>query len=75
MGEDSASRMALHRFVGEVYEYRSRASHEGTAPEVNAQISQLRELTVNFIAVILRRRHEFPTKKALKGWVHVAKMT
>jgi hypothetical protein len=69
MGDMPEDRIELHSFVGKVYDYRSRASHEGESLDFPTEVARLRHLTISFIAQILRRRAEFPTKKQLKDWI------
>jgi hypothetical protein len=74
MGDNAEQRMNLYKFVGEMYDYRSRASHEGEDIDLPAKLNELRYITINFIAEMLRRRGEFRTKKALKEWVRAERM-
>ena len=69
MGLDVDARREIHDFVGEVYDYRSRASHSGEQFELPELILKCRGLVINFILQMVERRSEFPTRKALKDWV------
>jgi hypothetical protein len=74
LGQDAASRTDLHKFIGELYDYRSRTSHEGADFDVPEKLRELKDVTLNFLATIIRRRDESATKKALKEWVFAARM-
>lgn len=75
MGHDRDSRVRIHRFVGEAYDSRSRASHEGSALDLPGTIVALEQLVVNSIAEMLRRRDELPDKKAIKDCVFQQRMS
>jgi hypothetical protein len=74
MGQDPADRERLFKFIGDVYERRSRASHEGEGLSTAAMASDTRILVLNFLAMILRRREEFKTKRDLREWVVKAQL-
>jgi hypothetical protein len=69
MGTDAKARREIHDFVGEVYDYRSRASHTGEQFELPELTRKCRDLVISFILQMVQRRAEFPTKKAIKDWV------
>lgn len=68
MGLDTDARREIYDFVGEVYDYRSRASHTGEQFELPELTLKCRGLVINFIVQMVKRRAEFPTKKAIKEW-------
>ncbi len=74
LGDSVEQRMEIHKFVGEAYEYRSRASHEGAELHLPEMIVKLKSLTANFLAIVAQRRADFQTKKALKQWVYAQRM-
>lgn len=69
MGLNVNGRREIYDFVGEVYDYRSRASHAGEQFDLPELTRKLRDLVISFILQIVARRAEFPTKKAIKDWV------
>lgn len=69
MGDRLEERRALNAFLGEMYDYRSRASHGGERLNIVNKVAQLRHLVLNFIAVMIKRRGDFPDKTALREWL------
>lgn len=49
LGEDYEHRVELHEFIGEVSDYRSRASHEGAPFNFPEKLAELRALTLRFL--------------------------
>lgn len=70
MADDFATRSRIYDFVKRMYELRSAASHRGERPPIDDELPRLRELTVNVIANLLKRRGEFKQKEDIQTWTH-----
>jgi hypothetical protein len=75
MGTDLDGRRDIYNFIGEVYDYRSRASHTGEQFDLPELTRKCRNLVISFIFQMVQRRAEFPTKKSLKDWVLVQRLS
>jgi hypothetical protein len=75
LGHERAERLYLASFVGDVYNYRSRASHEGEEFDVPTKIDELRNLTLSFLAEMLAKREIFQTKKQIRDWVYAERFS
>lgn len=75
LGGSAEQRIKIHEFVGQAYDYRSRAPHEGADFHLPEMIVELKSLTVNVLTAIVARRADLQTKKALKQWVYEQRMT
>lgn len=74
LSDNLADRKRVKRRIKELYQQRSAVSHGGKKPILDSDLRELEVFSGSLLMVLIHRRAEFSSQKALLDWLEDAKL-